>query len=248
MTVDVKESGPKRMHELRIGDKVLTGAGFYTEIYSFGHYEPEGDTEFLQIGLAGSRHEPLEITPDHLIYVKVHKAKTSVVPAGQVSIGDIIMARSNFLDTTVGFAKVISLQKVKRRGMYAPFTRTGDLVVNGAVVSNYIALPPVFEYFLSYHQQHVIQHLSYAPYSVFCQMLKCDNESYDPVTGLSIAVSMWIPFLSFLEHTIKALIGREGFSCWWITVGVMSAMTWYLSHRRHPLCKTMHFMPQECRQ
>ena len=64
-TVQVLEKGTIQMKDLAVGDKILTGSGKYTDVYAFGHYEPNKTTNFLQI-YTQQHKAPLEITGDHL--------------------------------------------------------------------------------------------------------------------------------------------------------------------------------------
>ena len=97
-----------------------------------------------------------------------------------------------------------SVNMVKRRGAYAPFTNTGDIVVNGVAASNYIALPPVLQNLLSFKVQHWMQHVAYMPYRIFCGATGgCKQETYDESTGLSKAVVVLIPLLRWLEYHIE---------------------------------------------
>ena len=167
MTVTTRDDGVKRMDQLEIGDMVLTKEGTYDKVYSFGHLDRDRKTEFLHIQSEGVHHAPLEITADHLVLVD----SLGFVPAGQVKPGDRLVSTSTMTSTTsdTGTAVVVlSVHKVQRHGMYAPFTTSGTIVVNGLIASNYIALPPVFQSHISFGEQHAWQHVAYTPYRVYC--------------------------------------------------------------------------------
>jgi len=200
----------KRMDELRIGDAVLTDAATetYTTVYSFGHYAPHIETEFLQI-ITDTKAAPLEITADHLLYRRNDGGAAHLVPAGSLAVGD----------TLVGNATVRAIRRVTKRGAYAPFTATGNLVVQGIQTSNYLALPPALAQQLSYEQQHWLQHLAYAPYRLYCQYSTCQKETYHEVTGLSGAVQMWLPVLYAVERwglpTVTTALALVVVGLWW---------------------------------
>jgi len=186
------KKGATRMDELQIGDAILTSKG-YSKVYSFGHYEPSRWTEFLQIYTTNSQQAPLEITADHLLYY--HNNSTcniELAPAGQVKVGDFLVTSNDRL------SQVEMIQKIHRQGIYAPFTESGDIVVNGIAASVYIALPPAFQSHLSFEQQHWLQQKYYSPFRLFCHVVGCKaDETGD--TGFPIGVSMWLPLLHWLE-------------------------------------------------
>jgi len=197
-TVEVWGHGTVRMDALKIGDFVLTGNGAYEQIYSFGHYAPKAPTRFIQI--QSDQHTPLEVTSDHLLYtLDLASNITSLRPASEVNAGDrMVTSEHNY------FSTVKSIRTIVRRGAFAPFTASGQIVVNGVVSSNYIALPPPFQRHASYELQHWIQHAAYAPYRAYCFAFDCREEAYDAVTGFSRAVTLLVPLLKFLEpHVFK---------------------------------------------
>eukprot|EP00547_Thalassionema_nitzschioides_P004427 CAMPEP_0194201202 /NCGR_PEP_ID=MMETSP0156-20130528/1530_1 /TAXON_ID=33649 /ORGANISM="Thalassionema nitzschioides, Strain L26-B" /LENGTH=1078 /DNA_ID=CAMNT_0038926333 /DNA_START=277 /DNA_END=3510 /DNA_ORIENTATION=+ len=113
-----------RMQDAQIGDAVLTQDGSYEEIYSFGHINPKQIAEFVQLQ---TKSTTLELTSDHLLWLK-----GGFIPASLVKVGDIL---SN------GEA-IVKRQMVQRRGVYAPFTSSGTIVVNDVVCSTYITMQP----------------------------------------------------------------------------------------------------------
>jgi len=185
--------GPTRMDQLKVGDSVLTSDGF-SKVYTFGHLDVNRETDFLQIQ-TDKNSKPLEITPEHLVYVVAKDGTTSrLLPAGQVRPGDL-------LQTAQGTTKVTRVQTIRRRGIYAPFTVNGDIVVNGVAASNYIALPPAFQKLGSFEQQHWLQHAAYVPYRLYCStgIGHCGGEHKDEATGYSKGTTMWLPLLHWLE-------------------------------------------------
>ena len=190
-TVLVQGKGTTRMDQLQIDDMVLAMDGTYTRVYSFGHLDRQRNNEFLHITMVG-KHEPLEITADHLLFVD----QVGLVPAGRIKVGALLVTSAIDLNST---AEVCTVRKVHRKGMYAPFTVSGSIVVNGVAASNYIALPPVFQSHFSFEEQHWLQHAAFFPYRLFCDLVGCTGENYDKVTGLSNAVTVWLPLLHWHE-------------------------------------------------
>jgi len=209
-TVDVLGKGTTRMDQLDVGDKVLGADGTYTTVYSFGHLDAGLLTDFVQIYT--SNKQPLEMTGDHLLYVyNETTGRKSLVPAGQVTIGDLLITSESAAP-----AQVQSVRMIQSQGIYAPFTSTGDIVVNGIVTSNYIALPPCFQrHFLSYNQQHWVQHVTYTPYRLYCLAVECKQETRDSF-GFPVGVKMWLPLLEWLEvqqHVLPAFLYFVGWPC-----------------------------------
>jgi len=183
--VEVQDRGRISMDALGIGDLVLTSNEVFAEVYSFEHYHQKADTEFLQIQASSMyQNQALEITENHLLYVRNGNRNTQIVPAGMVKVGD-------FLITESGEATPItSIQKVQRRGAYAPLTMTGKIVVNGVLASNYVSRAWLQGH-VSGQTLHWLQHGAALPYCFFCSLAGCENENYDELTGFSPWVMFW---------------------------------------------------------
>ena len=82
----------------------------------------------------------------------------------------------------------------KRVGAYAPLTSSGDLLVNGVLVSNYVTrewlkdAPGVTGSML-----HYLQHGAVLPYRIYCSFKAggCEDETYEEKTGFSPWVQFW---------------------------------------------------------
>ena len=206
-TVDVQGQGTTRMDALKVGDAVLTADGTYSEVYSYGHFAPERKVEYLQIQTDVSRQNqqpPLEISAEHLLY-----ANGQLVPASKVKVGDALQ-ESTTTATAATTQVVVSLRKVTRRGAYAPFTKSGNLVVNGVVASSYVAFPSAFESYLSHPQQNWMQHAALQPIRAFCAAFGCADESHDQDTGYTQPVMLWMRILVLAQH-INSPIFMTGF-------------------------------------
>lgn len=109
------------MSQLIVGDHVLAADNMYDRVYTFGHRVESTRAEYLQILPSG-----LELSADHMVFV-LHKG---AIPASMLKVGD------HFVD---GGGVVESIRKVNRRGVYAPFTRSGTIVANGVLASTYVS-------------------------------------------------------------------------------------------------------------
>lgn len=126
--VEVENKGSVKMADLALGDNVQVGNNKFEPIYSFGHKDSTSSAEFLRITTEGSS-APLEISPDHMVAIEGGRH----VPASLVKTGDMLLTVSD------GVAAVTNVKNVVRKGVFAPFTASGSIVVNGIVASNYIA-------------------------------------------------------------------------------------------------------------
>jgi hypothetical protein len=122
-TVEVQGEGLVTMDSLKIGDFVRAGKDKFSRVYSFLHLDHDVEAEFLQIQAEGLK-TPLEITSDHMVFVN-----NAPIRASQIKVGDML-----------GDNKVADIKSVKRRGVYAPATEAGDIVVSGALASSYAAV------------------------------------------------------------------------------------------------------------
>ena len=131
--VDVVGKGHIQMKELRVGDNVYFGRDrkYYEPVYTFGHYNPDEVAEFLQIATTTAAHDKsLEISPNHMIFVNGGGHS----PASAIRVGDYILNDSGDL------VPVTAITVVKRKGVFAPFTPSGTIVVNGIKASTYVTL------------------------------------------------------------------------------------------------------------
>lgn len=209
--VDVLGQGVTRMDALKIGDQVQSGDGSYSKLFSFGHRALETETKYLQIH-ASSMKKPLEISGEHLI---ISNAK--LVPASQVKVGDFLSHVDDEGETSV--VKVVSTRKVIRRGAYAPLTGSGDIVVNGVVASNYVSRDWVSE-IVPGGMLHLLQHGAVLPYRLYCEVVGCENETYNETKGFNPWVSFWFG----LEQWQLKLCPSLQFAFLWIVIAPVALL------------------------
>lgn len=121
-TVVVKSRGRIKMKDLQISDEVLVSIEdeIFEPVYTFGHRSSLASAEYHQL-----RPSNLELSANHMVFVKGKGA----VPASMVMVGDKL----------VGGGRVSAISKITSNGMYAPFTVSGRIVVNGVLASSYIS-------------------------------------------------------------------------------------------------------------
>jgi hypothetical protein len=148
------------MDTLQIGDFARAGKDQFSRVISFIHLDRDLKTEYLQIHADGLQM-PLEVSPDHLVFLK-----NTPVRASQVKVGDML-----------GERKVTRVKSVKRRGVYAPVTESGDIVVSGVLVSSYAA---VLSHTPKVINQHSGAHAFFAIRRWLCALTFdiCESETY----------------------------------------------------------------------
>eukprot|EP00546_Thalassionema_frauenfeldii_P014653 CAMPEP_0178930232 /NCGR_PEP_ID=MMETSP0786-20121207/21102_1 /TAXON_ID=186022 /ORGANISM="Thalassionema frauenfeldii, Strain CCMP 1798" /LENGTH=738 /DNA_ID=CAMNT_0020606699 /DNA_START=108 /DNA_END=2321 /DNA_ORIENTATION=+ len=189
--VTVWKKGEMELSRVSLGDRVLVASGpnhhhhqqqqqqqqHYETIYSFGHYHPTiSSHKFMTIDCTDDEghYYSLTLTPSHMIVTE----HGGVIPASMVIQGDRIRTG----DGTVAVVTRIT-KNVKKQGMYAPFTESGYLIVDGLVVSNYVALLLLDEssynsWFLWNHHHQWLSHTLTLPRRWYCHYYDCTNETY----------------------------------------------------------------------
>merc|ERR1712179_125132 len=123
--------GPTRMDELKVGDFILTQNGQYERIYSFGHKSVDRTAEFLELTTSSSAAK-LTVSAQHLVYERDH----GFVPASDIQIGHTVVLIQQ-TEQPPQEATVTRIRTVQRKGMYAPFTSSGTVVVNNVLASSF---------------------------------------------------------------------------------------------------------------
>lgn len=185
-TVLTEDRGEILMKDLQLGDKVATSDSSFEPVYSFGHRKESVEATYLSISPS-----KLEITSNHMIFIDGRHA----VPASSLEVGDRL-ANGDV---------VTAIQQVQRTGVYAPFTPSGKLLVNGVLVSSYVAFqnseylkiptgdgaamqtPVTFQW---------LAHTFEAPHRFWCTYVcKCLHEEYT-----NLGVSTWVNGPHELAH------------------------------------------------
>merc|ERR1712137_138979 len=97
------------------------------------------------------------------------KGKPNPIPAGQVAVGDSLIEASGKT------AVITTIETVHRVGLYAPFTPTGTLVVDGFQVSSFVTLdesrPAVTVFGAVPMSWHWLAHTFEFPHRIACHYL-----------------------------------------------------------------------------
>jgi len=214
-SVQLENGNTVTMDLLKLGDKVLvsmsssssssddgTNNNKYETIYGFGHFDTTSQVEYLQIHTTSQQQQqqqqqqgPLELTPNHLLFVddNDNNGHTVIVPASALKVGDTLSA---------GSIVVVSIQTITRTGAFAPYTPSGQLVTNGILSSCFASLDKdtslvtigsgYYEIpLLTYHQLGLWFE---SPRRLLCRLEDCRRYELYVKGGLS----QWVPLEGFL--------------------------------------------------
>ena len=136
------ESGASiTMRQLNIGDRVRTlgtnGQTMYSEVIAFLHKEIKTAAHYYN--LETNRGNVVRLSSQHLIFRKKNTSSPiSAVLASEINIGDLLYTLKG---NTSSFQAVSQITMTIETGVYAPLTRQGTLLVDGALVSCYAHWP-----------------------------------------------------------------------------------------------------------
>jgi hypothetical protein len=136
------------------------------------------------------------MTAEHLLFVA---GSSSPVRADAVKVGDVLQGEQP--------AVVKKIAKVARKGIYAPLTLGGTVVVDGVVASSYVALNDKSEE--SFMSHHNMAHIGLSPYRLVCSGIsaKLCSESFSNADGMPYFVQFGLDLLSWalgLNAVVKA--------------------------------------------
>ena len=112
-----------------------------SEVYAFLDKLPAQRTTFTEIVVTGELNHTLHVTDMHLVFVQricLDGSLCSVaVPAKDVKVGDLVYVHNSGLQSEMGVGMVLDTRLFYSVGAFAPATRTGTLLVDGVLASNY---------------------------------------------------------------------------------------------------------------
>mmetsp|Transcript_10803 Transcript_10803/g.16591 ORF Transcript_10803/g.16591 Transcript_10803/m.16591 type:complete len:511 (+) Transcript_10803:224-1756(+) len=173
------------LEQTNIGDVIEVSSGKFEPIYAFGHYQPNVEGSFVKLGL--EHQTELEISKDHLIWTPTNGA----VAAGELKVGQSVVL-------TEGTTTITSIDIVTSKGIYAPFTPSGSLIVNhGLMVSSYISMSSHLtwvRFFVPNRWHHTMAHVMTLPHRFACLYHgKCTSPSYnkDGINVVEMSLLYW---------------------------------------------------------
>ncbi len=152
--VQMRDGSIKPISKVKVGEEVLIFDGVqsaFEPIYDFIHMEQMGIYEFLRLSYIVNSGEnftsSIELSSNHLVFVYGRK---DPVFASQIYIGCKIQI---IKDGKLFPGEILYIEQIKSQGFYAPLTRSGTIVIDKVVSSNYANA-----------RNHRLAHLAMQPY------------------------------------------------------------------------------------
>lgn len=194
------------MKNLRVGNRVLTGSNTYQTVYAFAHHDPERMATFQEIHTSNNQ-APLEVSGEHLLFLE---GKHSPVRADSIKVGDTLQGTEHANKN----ATVTKVWVMVKKGIFAPLTADGTIVVDGILASTYASLikEPKKDSLLS---DQTYCHVGLAPFRLFCKLAASHCNSYNE-DGMPYYVSFGLWLTHWVHQTNSSVV-----QCvYWILVGV----------------------------
>jgi len=147
------------MADLSVGDRVLAvnhdGSLRYDDVIAFLHRQPQPMTSFSVITTADGYR--LVATADHLIFTSTDQSASFSDVAPPTFVSHLHPGNDSVYIMTadyknLGVSMVTDVTMVTERGVFAPLTSSGTIVVDGVVVSCYALV-----------SSHQLAHVAMAP-------------------------------------------------------------------------------------
>lgn len=125
----------RRMESLQVGEEVqvITNNEIVTEpVMTFIHRQPDVFQQYLKITTFTKKI--LKITEDHLLFVE-KEGEATTIPARDVTIADTVFVRGDL--GALERDAVQNISHVHEKGVYAPVTLSGTILVNDVLTSCY---------------------------------------------------------------------------------------------------------------
>jgi Hint module len=137
------------------------------------NHNENDDTPLLSFMNQATMTHVIELSAEHLIFVGSSKHP---IRAADIRVGDELS----------GGNIVATIEYVKRRGVYAPLTQSGDMMISGIYASNYVQVFNGFSSKILFWNQHDWGHIIFAPQRWFCTCFleSCKKEMYFNGYGL----------------------------------------------------------------
>lgn len=187
-TVLTSDGTIKTLPDLKIGEKILsldpsTFQLTFSEVLLFLHYNPDESRQFVKITLESGK--TLTLTPTHLVLTGSLKSNR-IVYADDLKPSDKLLTSDskNRLQEDV----IVKIEQVMRKGVYAPLTEAGTVVVNDVLASCYAVV-----------NSQALAHFAYGPLRLIHNM----KESLKKLWSLiNKPISGWNSSRSLIKPTI----------------------------------------------
>ncbi|CAD7952426.1 unnamed protein product [Amoebophrya sp. A25] len=129
-----------RLRDLRVGQKVRVGDDRFEPILGFLHKDESVSSVFCDVSYNciedASTGGSIRLTPDHMVFVSSSPCEKSAKMAQSLTprVDRLLVCRAN---CSTQEAEIVSVTPVQSRGICAPLTESGRIVVNGVLSSCY---------------------------------------------------------------------------------------------------------------
>lgn len=211
---------PTLMKDLKIGDFIHVGNGKYERVYSFGHNSPSTySDDFVQISMEG-KDTKLTLSPDHMVW-SISGGNTFIA-ASEVKVGD------ELLWDGMDVVRVQAIETdVTAQGLFAPFTPSGTIVVDGILASSFIdsvkhlGIAGVSPQWIAHSFE--FPHRLFCHYSIFGSTQACTNESYND-QGISSWVAKPFQFGQWVLNNENVMIKYSLLTMFFLVLGVFNVI------------------------
>lgn len=131
--------------DLNVGDKVLsvepsTGEVQFSDVYLWGHKDADSVATFYTLTTASGK--AIQLSKEHYVYVSETSSGsiTDAVPLtpGFLKVGQALWSYEGQMICS----PIVSIELSEEKGLYAPFTLNGTVIVNGVYASSYAVPMP----------------------------------------------------------------------------------------------------------
>ena len=163
--VTMADGSLQPIEDLKINDKVQTissdtGEIITDTVFMFLDVAPSSTHEFIELSYESGT---LTLTDYHLLYTSNNKFDTfmTTVPAyaKDVSSGSYIYVNVN---GTLTMRQIIQVRRVTAKGLYAPLTLSGNILVNGVASSCYASISKHWLAHFALSPLRLLHHLLYS--------------------------------------------------------------------------------------
>lgn len=182
-TVQLDSGETRNMADLSVGERVLTvhddGSLHYDDVIAFIHRQPQLMTSFSVITTADGYQ--LVATGDHLIFTSADQSASFAGGAPPTFVSHLQLGNDSVYVTApgskhLGVSLVTNVNMATGRGVFAPVTSSGTIVVDGVVASCYALV-----------SSHRLAHFVMAPLRLSagtCSWWNCYDDTLTPLDGV----------------------------------------------------------------
>lgn len=227
----------RRMEELRVGDRVLAAEGVFSEIFAFMDHAADLEAEYVELTMSGGR--TLSVTEEHILFAHADK---SPVLAGELAPGDLLWLLAPPLQEGVAAGassssrvamsrRIVSVGRMRRRGMHAPLTVEGSLVVDGVLASSYAGVKTLHWAGRPLLTGHTAGAMLHAPLRRLCGLCPqyCSPAYHSADLGRHVWTQWildnlaWLRALNYAHDDLRLAVVAEASWQSWAAAGLLSA-------------------------